>query len=192
MKIIFLDFDGPVSNYRGSLASGSFDHFDPVSIGILNNICAVSGAKIVCSSSRTYGPSRASYLENMTYLSNAGLDLRHIHPDWSCRVDATRTRAAHIQEWISHHPDVTHYAIIDDECVDMPHLIMVDENDGIATKDARAICAILEVDIGRVFRYAAQKHGTHGQLRLEFNSGDASMNAAISRECARPDNPAPR
>lgn len=180
-KIIFLDFDGPISNYRTALQTGHHEEFDPVAVEALDNICAVSGAKIVCSSSRTCKESRPSFLENKRLFENAGFDMRNMHEDWSC-WDANIGRTKSIERWLKNHPEITHYAIIDDDIVDLPNFIHIDAYDGILLKDFQKVAEYLAVDIGDAFKRAAYKRNDYTQLRLELEEFDRQYNVAVHRE----------
>lgn len=179
-KVIFLDFDGPISNYRTALQTGYHDEFDPVAVEALDHICVTSGAKIVCSSSRTHKNSRASFWENKRLFERAGFDMRNMHEDWSC-WDAWIGRTKSIEEWLKNHPEITHYAIIDDDIVDLPNFIHIDAYNGMMLKDFEKVAEYLESDIGDAFERAAYKRYDFSQLRLEIDSFDKQYNETIMR-----------
>lgn len=179
-KVIFLDFDGPISNYRTALQTGDHEAFDPVTVEALDNICVISGAKIVCSSSRTHKHSRISFHENRRLFEEAGFDMRNMHEDWSCwNPSIGRTRS--IEEWLKKHPEITHYAIIDDDVVDLPHFVHIDGFNGVLFKDFEMVAEYLDTDIGKAFELAACKRNDYSQLRLEIDSFDKQYNDSVIR-----------
>ncbi len=155
-KIIFLDFDGPLSNHRVGAQTGSMKLFDPVAVGALNNICKVSNSKIVCTSVRAQLWHDDSFKKACYYFEQAGLDLGYLHEDWSCRYDAG-LREGHILKWLDLHPDVTQYAIIDDGLVDLPNFVRVDTYNGIGFNDFQKVAALLGTDMSKVFNVIANK-----------------------------------
>lgn len=184
-KIIFLDFDGPLSNERVTLAYGDNQSMDPVACRALNHICEDSGAKIVCTSTRAVKGNDGDYKEAMLYFNQAGLDIRHIHPDWSCNPGNHIPRHRAISEWLSHHPEITQYVIIDDESVadekdaEYPNMLKVSMTDGIGSGTFRSMENRLGMNISKVFLAAQTDHKNAGQLRLAFDQWDAGANADI-------------
>ena len=156
-NIIFLDFDGPLSNARVALQTGMmYWDFDPVTIGVLNNICDVSGAKIVCTSTRA-GRTPENYKTVCDFFEKAGLDLHNLHEDWSCQYGLQFSREEHIRKWLANHPEVARYSIVDDEDVKLPNLVKVDANDGLLTDHFRAVAGHVGCTLGDVYKRASQK-----------------------------------
>lgn len=183
MKIIFLDFDGPISNYRTAMTFGGHMAFDPVAMQSLSHICAVSGARVVCTSVRTWAHSRESFLETRGLMEAAGFDIRHLHPEWSCRYDHGR-REGHIKRFLSRHPNVTHYAIIDDDFVDLPNFVRIDQHNGILMAHFEAVAKLLDFDLGDVFEESWRQNDgkeTEHQFRLELDGFDKQYNDAVRR-----------
>lgn len=156
-KIIFLDFDGPLSNPRVILYAGHDNAIDPVAIGALNNLCEATGIKIVCTSTRTIPGNQENFEETVAMLALAGLNPEHLHKDWSCFYDMVTPRKAHICQWLSEHPEVTHYAIIDDEAVGLPHMVRVTEMDGLQVRHFEKLAKLLDFKLIDVFNRARQK-----------------------------------
>jgi hypothetical protein len=170
-KVIFLDFDGPISNPRSILCTGSETPFDPIAVGALSNLCEATGVKIVCSSTRTFASSQRSREETEALLTAAGFDLKHLHPDWSCFYDSGTSRRTHIKQWLAKHPEITHYAIIDDENVKLPNLVRVTERDGLLMRHFEQLARILDFPIIDIFKTARQKYHEANQnaaLRLDI------------------------
>ena len=155
-KIIFLDFDEVLSGHRVNLATGSMNDFDPIAVRTLNNICAVTGAKIVCTSVRADIREADAFREAMSLFRKAGMDLNHIHQDWTCRYDSG-PREGHIHAWLQQHPGVTHHAIIDDADVALPNLVRVGADHVIVLKDIEKLAGFLDFDLLSVVRYAQEK-----------------------------------
>ena len=170
-KIIFLDFDVPATNRLTALATGSPFELNPLVIRILNNICKASGAQIVCSSNRAGLDARDDV---MGLLSRAGLDVAHVHPDWSCSYENTykpegrtsaQVRTDNIRRWLAEHPKVTTYAAIDDLALDMPNLVLVkDQNNGLLFEDVQKLCHFLTVDLNDVV--LAANPGGHARIKF--------------------------
>jgi hypothetical protein len=185
-KVIFLDFDGPMSSHRMALAEGQFNGFDPVSARVLSHICQVSGAKIVCVSVRTWFGSRDSFLETKKLFAESGLDPAHMHVDWSARDRRSHSRLQHIKTFLAEHPEITHYAIIDDEgeneeYLTHPCLIHVRHENGIMYEDFQKIAELLEIDEGLIWDEARRASRTQPlyQLRLCLEFYDAQINDSI-------------
>ena len=188
MKIIFLDFDGPLSNDRTQAQTGDWYSFDPVACQALDTLCSYSGAKIVVSSTRAF-KNPSSFRETSKLMSDAGLDPKHMHGDWCIRdknqwsrKGRQHKRGTLIRRWLAAHPEVTHYAIIDDENVFLPNFVKVSENDGILSAHFRKIAALLEIDLGDAFQHARERRGEfhETQYNLPFNQFYINWNESIS------------
>ena len=162
-KIIFLDFDVPVTNRLTALATGSAFELNPLIIRILNNICAASGAKIVCSSNRA--PLK-NEVEIKNLLQKSGLNMEHLHEDWTCSYETTyksdkgeaaAVRADNIKRWLAAHPGVD-YVAIDDLPLDLPHFVHItDINNGVSFENIQKVCALLSIDLNDVTKAANPK-----------------------------------
>lgn len=135
MQIVFLDIDG-VLNYRGSRT------LHRAMVEQLNRITALTGALIVVHSSWRYGYG----LEKIkVILSDQGVNghITDVTPkpegaelkfsgdivigkeDWANFIEgmpSTDERAVSIQHWLSAHPDVKDYVILDDSN-DLGHFV---------------------------------------------------------------------
>ena len=157
-KIIFLDFDGPLSNPRIILSLGDDNEFDPVAVGALNNLCEATGVKIVCSSTRTMAGNDKNFQKTRALLTSAGLDPCHLHEDWCCFYSMNTSRKTHISQWLAKHPEVTHYAIVDDERVRLPNLVRVTEMDGLLVRHFEKLAKILDFNVMDIFNKAREKN----------------------------------
>lgn len=154
MKVLFLDVDGVLVTeasaryYRWLRRNkqeddSSFRKWCPIATNNLRTLMArVPKMKIVLSSSWRHGrtPMQCSEL-----LTARGLD-------GSCCIGRTgesidgRVRGDEIQEWLSEHPEVTKFAILDDDD-DMGHLwmklVLTDSRVGITLNDNDKIAELL-------------------------------------------------
>lgn len=185
-KIIFLDFDGPVSNARVTLAYGDDDHMDPVAMRCLNHICAASGAKIVCTATRAV-LGEWNRRDCLRRFEQAGLDISHVHHDWSCNDDNGGSRYEQIEKWLKDHPEVTHYAILDDERVadrnKMTHPKMVKAHmyDGASSNAFRRIAMLLDFDLLHAFNAARAENRDIHQFVIPFTPWQEDHNTRLAQ-----------
>lgn len=113
-KIIFLDIDGPVIPYRAMFLpkqSAPMEVFDPVAVSLLNHLCEENGWKIVLHTSwvQIFG---GEYTHK--HCINQGIHAGNFHADAWCDENIN-WRYTRVAKWLNEHPDVTKYAIVDDE-----------------------------------------------------------------------------
>lgn len=136
MRILFLDFDGPLVSMRSSLAAAGAPNraLDPVSVGLVARVCREAGARIVVSSIwRVHG--RESVEAD---LRAAGLDVGLLHDDW--RLDLpVGDRAVRVSAWLARHPEVEAYVCLDDNEVPGHPLVRVSSMDGVQTRHYLAL-----------------------------------------------------
>jgi len=127
MKVIFLDIDGVLNNKDitcfhkgrpGEYAYGVFtgeDYFDPKCVACLNKIIQVTGAKLVISSSW-----RLLFdIETLSgFFVSQKIEGKII--DYTDRFGGERGHE--IQAWLTAHPEVESFVILDDDS-DMAHLL---------------------------------------------------------------------
>ena len=140
-KIIFLDFDGPLSNVR-TAAAGDQNAFDPLVIRALNKICQVSGAKIVPISTRVHRGTIDEVKDACDRFVEAGGDLAFLHEDWSVYEDHMQKDKG-VNDWMSRHEPLTHFAVIEDEDLGLPNQVLVCEANGVLMDDFEKICELL-------------------------------------------------
>ncbi len=106
MKIIFLDIDG-VLNHRNSPCDGGIFIIDTTLVPILARIVQATGAEIVLSSTwRILAKNREAVQRAL-----AVHDMKFIG-----RTDQLNAeRSVEILEWLHRHPQVTKFAILDDD-----------------------------------------------------------------------------
>ena len=127
MKVIFLDIDGVLNHeqhYKWLMETDEptplqevypYSEFNPKSCQLLNEIIKETGAQIVVSSSwRLDGENRLNSL-----FKHFGLPrIYDITPVFNNRV-----RGDEIKQWLSEHPNVDKYAILDDDTDMLPEQI---------------------------------------------------------------------
>lgn len=143
-KVLFLDIDGVLNSTRSVIAHQGFPHgfdkknmakFDHVAINMVRKLCEETDCSIVLSSSWRI-------LHSVHECAN-GLDL----PIFDKTPGGGGNRGKQIQEWLDEHPEVTSYAIVDDDG-DMlfeqyPRFVKTNCNEGLTYKDYLALKGIL-------------------------------------------------
>lgn len=119
MNIIFLDIDGVLNSvdsaiaYHNWLPRGSRqqmeDRLDPVSIGLLKQLCDQTEAKIVISSTWRRGRTTKDFIKIFAAYG------WHDAPVINRTPVLDTERGYEIQEWLDSHPEVTNYVILDDD-----------------------------------------------------------------------------
>lgn len=158
-KIIFLDIDGPMipgrayclpktkQKYKGVLA-GVMTEFDPIAVSMLNEICELRGWEIVLHSSwiRIVG-GQVTY----DHCIKQGLISQSFHEDAWCD-ETEHWRYTRVAKWLSNHPEVESYVILDDEPYQADiyngcshpgdiekHLMLIDFEDGLLFRHYRKL-----------------------------------------------------
>lgn len=147
MKVIFLDIDGVLLSHRSVVAFGRWPNdltpddvakFDPIALALLRNFCAASGAKIVLSSTWR--------ILHAWQKVGDKLDLPLI--DATPRMLGPRGRE--IAAWLSGHPEVERYAIIDDDSdmlpEQLPFFVHCDGRNGFTWPEFEKMCAIFSIN----------------------------------------------
>lgn len=120
MKVLFLDIGGVIYSDRSHMAYGAHPEpadpstwtgFDPVAICMLQKVVAATGAHVVLSSSWR---DRVS-LPTLEYA--LGVKIMDRTRD---TVSETELRGQQIYDWLMQHPEVTRYAILDDDDFMLP------------------------------------------------------------------------
>lgn len=136
MKVLFLDVDGVLNSqqYTATHPDADLCSNDPDAVLWVLRILALTGAKVVLTSSwRTVMPEII-----------APIPLFDVTP----RLDAFGARSAEIAAWLAAHPDVTDFAIVDDDADAgydglAVHFVLVNDQVGLVEAPARALMAIL-------------------------------------------------
>lgn len=127
-KILFLDLDGVINSKRTAVAFDGYPHsfsdsdmkrFDHVAIALIRKLCEETDCSIVLSS---------SWRINSTAHETANaLDL----PIIDITPVLTVSRGFEINAWLSEHPQVTRFAIVDD----IAEMLGDQENNFVQTDD---------------------------------------------------------
>lgn len=151
-KVLFLDIDGVLNSHRtctafGSPLKGGFPHgfdadnmalFDHAAIGLIRKLCDKTDASIVLSSSWRI-------IHSVHDCAN-GLDLPIFDRTPSINT-AGRTRGDEIAAWLAEHPEVSRYAIVDDDgdmlADQKPNFVQTDFHDGLRYRDYENLLCIL-------------------------------------------------
>ena len=184
-KVIFLDFDGVLSCSRTYMFADGNLAFDPVAVKILQNICEIGNARIVCTSTRTGMAGRdydLLYHETKVHFERAGFDWSFMHPDWTVNKPDFLDRKGNIEKYLERHPEIKKWAIVDDEKVDMPEFVKIDENNGISYENFEEICIFLNVSMADVHEIDYYKEGDIGQYLLPFDSWNTDWNEKFVRK----------
>ena len=156
--MVFLDIDG-VLNHHGVYAQCAEhpeatkpeDWLDPACIARLNTICERTGAVIVISSSwREYlhgweGVRDVLALRGLTaeVIDHTVMVTDRVRMGW---YDGLRWDE--IQLWLTEHPGVTHYVVLEDALIDgVPedHLVQTTLREGLTPELAERAVALLEI-----------------------------------------------
>lgn len=103
MKVLFLDVDGVCNNHRTPQTDGW--PIDPHCAFLVGKIQLDTDCKVVLSSAWRH--------------SDEGINIVNkkvvpIHDHTSRLLDGEQSRGSQIKEWLDRHPEVTRYAILDD------------------------------------------------------------------------------
>lgn len=179
MKVIFLDVDGVLNSMRSFCVAPKpaeyrcfedwvYESIDPIAVALIDRLITENECKLVISSSH-----RQTFFTGKTEPMELGDE--QVWPRWEHRLDEMRAyfgkmglkntdaiisctpdivntiRGGEIQAWLERHPEVTHYAIIDDDS-DMTdeqkesHFAHTSTNDGFSFDNFRQV----EVMLGKV------------------------------------------
>lgn len=147
MKVLFLDIDGVLNSHRSAAAFGGFPfdisahraRFDEVAIALVRNICRQAGAVVILSS---------SWRNDTNWLDiGKALDL----PIVDRTPSLLGSRGTEIGRWLSGHPEVECYAIVDDDpdmlAEQQPFFVKSNPFEGLSWNDADKLGALLGVSI---------------------------------------------
>ena len=146
MKVIFLDHDGVLcgdSEYREwKTIQSEYPPFNSNVVEMLNEIVALTGAKIVCSSDwRKY----LSVHKMRKLYKDRGLvgELIGFTQIWGFS-STIHQRHLEIKDWLkSNNKSVTSWVVIDDFSVSVEHLVQTDSKVGMSRKNREQVLEIL-------------------------------------------------
>lgn len=146
MKIIFLDFDGPMIPMRAYCLPNQtpiVSLFDPCAVAMLLKLIGISQAKLVISS--TWGNQGYDTVANV--LGKNGIDPQLLHEDWVTPRKLSSSRVQEIRMWLDRHPEVVDYVAIDDEQLDfdfLPKAVLCDAYEGFSWRNYLECCVHLD------------------------------------------------
>jgi HAD domain in Swiss Army Knife RNA repair proteins len=104
MKVLFLDIDGVVNCVTTPTRFDNFIGIDPYMAILVNRIIEATNCSVVLSSSWRY------HKESMDEVRRRVCDFIDVTP----MNNGLTSRGTEIKAWLEAHPDVTQYAILDD------------------------------------------------------------------------------
>lgn len=136
--VIFLDIDGVLNSHRSCMAYKGFPSpahpdtwgkLDGVAIGLLQRVVRKTGAVCVLSSTWRIGATEQDIRELSKYLGVPIIDVTRYAVD-------REVRGHQIRDWLAAHPEVTTWAILDDDSDMLPEqmgrFVKVDHYDGLS------------------------------------------------------------
>lgn len=145
-KVLFLDIDGVVLSGEELWGSHNNRYLPPHKMALVKEVCDRSGAIIVVSSTWRYSDETADMLRH------GGLAL---HTDWRTdwRNDTQgsiiqgQRRGVEIGRWLARHPEITAYAIVDDDndmlFEQLPYFVKTPNATGIDRDHVETLVSIL-------------------------------------------------
>lgn len=108
MKILFLDIDGVVNCVKTAQRHRGMIGIDPYMALLVDRIIQATGCKVVLSSTwRLFEESRKEVKKQVC-------DFIDVTPRMFDGIYAHKERGHEIKDWLDKHPEVTKYAILDD------------------------------------------------------------------------------
>ncbi|WAI83239.1 MULTISPECIES: HAD domain-containing protein [Achromobacter] len=151
MKVLFLDIDGVLNSFRSAVAFGGYpwpkdknmegdwEKFDQVAVKLMARLVAETEAHVVLSSTWRIGMDQERITELASFLGYAIS---------SATPQLPGCRGLEIERWLTEHPGVEKYVIIDDDSDMLPeqmaNFIKVDGTIGLTYqnyKDAKQLLA---------------------------------------------------
>lgn len=117
MRVLFLDIDGVCNSRRFAEAGNSlWNNTDPAAVKLVRQIIEATKCAVVLSSTwRMYPDSRKAVREQVCHYIDCTKDLQ------GGAKRGVVERGVEVQEWLDRHPQVTQYAILDDDADFLPH-----------------------------------------------------------------------
>jgi hypothetical protein len=149
-KILFLDVDG-VLNHRACFSpSRGGSPLCPHAIARLQTVVEKTGCRVVLSSTWRTLPRFVDRLEEQGGFPGRHEDWRTIEMPVEVKngvVMTTRCRGEEIAEWLSRHPEVERFAIVDDDSdmldAQKPHFVQTTFETGLLDEHAARLVEIL-------------------------------------------------
>jgi hypothetical protein len=160
MKVLFLDIDGVLNSDRSCLALREeaenaetaserlYHRIDPVAVGLLNLVLRHDVKVVVSSTHRKFHPRLDNLCRYIADLGVKGEVISATVDGWALKWDDDR-RGVEIQEWLDRHPQVTHFAILDDDSDMLDHqlanFVHVNGRIGLTVDNLMQLQSILEL-----------------------------------------------
>jgi hypothetical protein len=148
-KVLFLDVDGVLNHRAVFLPSRGGSPLDEAAIARLRRVIERTGCKVVLSSTWRMLERHVDRLREAGGFPSPHQDWRTIELPIEVRngVVVTRQRGEEIAEWLSRHPEVERYAIIDDDGDmlpgQLPFFVQTTFETGLTDEHAERLVAIL-------------------------------------------------
>jgi hypothetical protein len=192
-RILFLDIDGVLNSTRSALAFDGTPHsfrsacmgqFDMVAVALVRRLCEVTGTAVVLSSDWRYNTT--------AHLTANALNL----PVVDVTPCLPASRGVEIDTWLAAHPEVTAYAIVDDNGgmlpKQAPHFVKTDANFGLTLADYRALKGILNGHLWPEQPSLKKQLAEALALAAHWKANHAHMAARCALLSQRPDLPVDR
>lgn len=145
MKVLFLDIDG-VCNSAAWVKQGNnpWHGTDPAAVALVRKIIEATKCDVVLSSTwRLYPEARAVVKRDVCHFIDVTKDMQG-GEKWG-----VTERGHEVQEWLDRHPEVTQYAILDDNSDFLPHqwLFKTTWDYGITSEIAEAVINHLNAEV---------------------------------------------
>lgn len=146
MKVVFLDFDGPIIPTRSFVLSPTqmLDQPCATSGSLVNEALKRTDAKLVISSTWRYDGLKVC----QNVLRAAKVDIERLHADWETKHFYGQSREDEIHDWVTRH-EIEEYIAIDDmplEKLPNSHKVHVTTQDGFLLAHYEQACKKLGVE----------------------------------------------
>ena len=154
MNIIFLDIDGVIQSPRYCVAideTGWLSAFEPAAMHMVQRLALDAKAQIVISSSWRIGATDRQ-LKQLFRCCGFKQIATSFHGDWQTKqINGFSSKRGHeIAEWLSRHPEVERYVILDDDSDMLPEqaesFVHTDSHNGMLLQHYDAARKILGLD----------------------------------------------
>lgn len=147
-SVLFLDIDGVILSFDELHRTGDRRLLPEDKLAMIRDVCSRTGAVVVVSSTWRFSD------ETRDLLIHKGLPL---HDDWRTPIYTElvgsiiigQTRGQEIAQWLSAHPEIIKYAIIDDDRDMMPdqlpRFVKTNGHLGVTQSDADQLQRLLQV-----------------------------------------------
>lgn len=172
MKVLFLDIDGVLNSARSCIAFGGYPldltaadlpTFDLIAVAMIRNLCRAADLKVVLSSAwrKTHSFESIGRAFGLPLI-----DRTPSHPDG--------VRGGEIKAWLDDHPEVTAYAIVDDDG-DMlpeqaPRFVQTSGFNGISFDDIAKLARLFDMSVDAIAPSRNIRHRLPTQ-QLEWMDG---------------------